>query len=309
MTNQLTHLLTKAANAGTFTQPAFTSVVSREAIWTGCLAAALVVVTWSATWLVSRHESLETRRFWRMTFRHLGAIAFVVGLILIWRHQLQNGVVALGAALAGLLVTLRENWLSLCAFWVRVGRRHYGLDDFIEIDGVRGRVLNVTWLSTVVAEVGPGRDGLSYSGRVVNIPNYRTLLAPLYVENLTGEYSAHMLNVLLPAGTDVLKAESLLLEAAMNVCGPFLADAALHMLRVQLEQAMDTPSVEPKVLMHIGDYGLVTLSVRIVAKAGEKQNLEQAILREFFARSGEAHWPGQPVHSLPSARRCTRKSR
>jgi hypothetical protein len=267
--------------------------VSREVIWSGCLAALLVVVTWSATWLISRHESLETRRFWRLTFRHLGTLAFVIGLTLIWRHQLRDVVVALGAALAGLLVTLRENWLSLVAFWLRIGRRHYGLDDFIAIDGVRGRVLNVTWLTTVVAEVGPEPDGLSYTGRVVHIPNFRTLLAPLHVENLTGSYSAHIFQLILPAGTDIPKAAHLLLDAARRVCEPFLEEASKHMDHVQNDQALDTPSVEPKVLMQTSPYGLVTLSVRIVAKSQEKQRLEQAILRDFFERSGEANWPGQ----------------
>ncbi|MEX3983731.1 hypothetical protein AB4Y45_32635 [Paraburkholderia sp. EG287A] len=277
--------------------------VRLEFVSTAALAAVLVVLTWCATWLVSRHESMETRRFWRLTFRHLATLAFVVGFFVIWRHQLHNGVVALGAALAGLLVTLRENWLSLVAFWVRIGRRHYGLDDFIEIDGVRGRVLNISWLTTDVAEVGPRRDGLSYTGRVVYIPNYRTLLAPVVVENVTGQYSAHIVSVTMPTGTNVQKAEALLMEVARRACEPFMADAALHMQELELDQAMDTPSVEPKVLIHFDTYGLVILSVRIVAPSTHKQKLEQSILRDFFARAGEANWPGQ------SGRPALRKAR
>lgn len=268
--------------------------VRAATLWSAGLASLLVVLTWAATWLASRHESLETRRFWRMTFRHLAVLAFVIGMAVIWRHQLHNGVVALGAAFAGIFITLRENWMSLVAFWVRVGRRHYGLDDFIEIDGIRGRVLNISWLSTSVAETGPGKDGLSYSGRVAFIPNYRMLLAPLVVENLTGDYSAHLVRVPLPVGTDVLRAEQVLLEAAKTACAPYLEDAARHMDRLRRDEAMDTPSVEPKVLVHVGEEGFITLALRIVAHADQKQKLEQAILRDFFARAGEARWPGQP---------------
>jgi len=304
MASPISHLLTEAARAGAVAQQAVASNVRLEFVSTAALAALLAVLTWCATWLLSRHESMETRRFWRLTFRHLATLAFVIGVFVIWRHQLHNGVVALGAALAGLLVTLRENWLSLVAFWVRIGRRHYGLDDFIEIDGVRGRVLNITWLTTDVAEVGPRLGGLSYTGRVVHIPNYRTLLAPLVVENLTGSYSAHIVSVTLPTGTNVMKAEALLLEAARHACEPFMADAAQHMQEVELDQAMDTPSVEPKVLIHFDAYGLVMLSVRIVSPSPHKQKLEQSILRDFFARAGETDWPGQSTRpALRKARR------
>jgi small-conductance mechanosensitive channel len=260
-----------------------------EALLSAGLALTLVLLTWAATWLASRHKSLETRRFFRMTFRNLAVLAFVVGLLLVWRHQIQNGAVALGAAVAGLMVTLRESWLSLTAFWVRVGRRHYGLDDFIEIAGTRGRVMNITLLSTVVAETGPGS---LYTGRVLHVPNHKMLLEPLCVENLTGAYSAHLMDIVLPAGASVLDAERILLDAANRACAPYLKDAQRHMDQVQHAQAMDTPSVEPKVLIRVGAEGLVTLTVRIVARVAEKQKLEQAILREFFAHAHEARWAG-----------------
>lgn len=188
MTGHLSNLFAKTAHAGTVVQQAFASNVRLEFVSTAALAALLVLLTWCATWLVSRHESMETRRFWRLTFRHLGTLAFVIGLFVIWRHQLHNGVVALGAALAGLLVTLRENWLSLVAFWVRIGRRHYSLDDFIEIDGVRGRVLNISWLTTDVAE----------SGRAVtDCP----IQAVLCMSRTTGRFSRRWLSRTSPGST------------------------------------------------------------------------------------------------------------
>lgn len=292
-------LLADATAAACVPAPA-APTLQTEALLSAGLALTLVLLTWAVTWFASRHKSLETRRFWKITARNLAVLAFAIGLLLVWRHELQSGAVALGAAVAGLMVTLRESWLSLFAFWIRMGRRHYSLDDFIEVDGVHGRVVNITLLTTVVAETGPGRN-LSYTGRVLHIPNFRMLLGSLSVENLTGEFSAHLINVTLPVEVSVLGAEQILQAAADRACAHYLKDAQKHMDLVQHAQAMDTPSVEPKVLIQVGAEGLVTLTLRIVARVPEKQKLEQAILREFFAHVGEANWTGQrgQVETVP----------
>lgn len=72
--------------------------IQSEIVWTAALAGFLVALSYAGTWAMSHKESLEKQRFWRLTFRHLGAIAFATGAILIWRHQLHMGIVALGAA-------------------------------------------------------------------------------------------------------------------------------------------------------------------------------------------------------------------
>jgi len=269
----------------------FLGTLQDEVMLTVGLAGALTLATYGGTWAVSRQQSLENQRFWRLTFRHLAALAFAVSMVIIWRHQLQSSVVALGAALAGVMLTLRENWLSLAAFWVRIGRRHYGLDDFIEVDGIRGRVLDITWLTTVLAETGPGANGLAYSGRVVHVPNYRTLLVPLFVENLTGNFSAHLVTIPLPPGADAVQAEQRLLAAATAHCTGFSEAAEAHMSALQRDEALDTPSVRPKTHIRVGEEGALTLVLRIVVPVADRLRVEQDILREFLSTATAAEWP------------------
>lgn len=259
------------------------------------LSATLVVVLLTlatvATAMLSRNQPMEIKRFWRLTFRHVAAIAVVVGLMFIWRKELHAVIVALGAATAAIFLAFRESLQSMAAFWMRVGRRHYGLDDFIEVDGIRGRVLDITWLTTVLAETGPGKDGLAYSGRVVHVPNSRIMLRPLFVDNLTGEYSAHLIHVHLPDGANPLKAEKVLQDAANRACAPYVVEAANHMRGLQRAQALDTPSVEPKIQLRIEEEGMVTLVLRIVVPFTEKMRLEQTILHEFLYMADNEAWP------------------
>lgn len=266
-------------------------LLHREAAYTAVLACTLLGLASLSAWVMSRNQSRETQRFWRLTFRHVAALGFTLGLGIIWKAELQSVLVALGAATAGFLVAFRETWLSLLAFWMRFVRRQYNLHDFIEVDGVRGKVIDITWLYTVVAESVPGKTGTLYSGKVVHIPNNRMLLAPLTVDNLTDEYTLHIVTVALPKGAKPLVAERILLSVAKNHCAPYFDEAKKHMKLLEQEKALEISSVEPKAFLSVGEDSMVTLRIRIVVPEGARSRLTQAILHDFFEQVGEDGWP------------------
>lgn len=265
--------------------------IHREAAYTAVLAVVLLCMAAAATWVMSRSQTRETERFWQLTFRHIAAIGFVLGLGVIWKSELQAVFLALGAATAGFLLAFRENWLSLLAFWTRVIKRQYSLNDFIEVDGVRGKVIDITWLTTIVAESVPGRGGTIYSGKVVHIPNNRMLLSPLTVDNLTDEYTLHIITVPLPKGVRPLAAEKVLLDVAHRHCAPYFEEARKHMRLLEKEKALEITWVEPRAFLSIGEEGAVTIRVRITVPAALSGKLHQDILHEFFERAPEEAWP------------------
>lgn len=263
----------------------------REAAYTAVLAGTLLCLASGAAWVMSHNQNRETQRFWRLTFRHVAALGFTLGLGIIWKAELQSVLVALGAATAGFLVAFRETWLSLLAFWMRFVRRQYNLHDFIEVDGVRGKVIDITWLYTVVAESVPGKTGTLYSGKVVHIPNNRMLLAPLTVDNLTDEYTLHIVTVALPKGAKPLAAEKVLLTVAKVHCAPYFDEARKHMKLLEQEKALEISSVEPKSFLSIGEDSAVTIRVRIIVPEEARSRLNQCILHDFFAQVDDEGWP------------------
>jgi small-conductance mechanosensitive channel len=262
-----------------------------EATYTAILALVLLCLASTAAWVMSRNQPRETQRFWQLTFRHIAAICFMLGLGVIWRAELHSVFIALGAATAGFLLAFRESWLSLLAFWTRVIKHQYSLNDFIEVDGVRGKVIDITWLTTVVAESVPGRDGTLFSGKVVHIPNNRMLLNTLTVDNLTDEYTLHIVTLPLPKGARPAAAERLLLDIANRHCAPYIEDARKHINLLVQETALEIASVEPRTFLSVGDEGAVTIRVRITVPHAERGKLQQAILHEFFEKADSKAWP------------------
>ncbi|KVP16950.1 hypothetical protein WJ84_01360 [Burkholderia ubonensis] len=266
----------------------------REATYTAVLALVLLCLASGAAWVMSRNQSRETQRFWQLTFRHIAAICFMFGLGFIWKTELQSVFLALGAATAGFLLAFRESWLSLLAFWLRVIKRQYSLNDFIEVDGVRGKVIDITWMTTIVAESVPGKGGTIYSGKVVHIPNNRMLLEPLTVDNLTDEYTLHIMTLPLPKGARPLAVEKVLLEVANRHCAPYFKEARKHMKLLEQEKALEIASVEPRTFLSVGEEGAVTIRMRITVPQADSGRLHQAILHEFFEKVDEKAWPLVP---------------
>lgn len=264
-----------------------------QAEWfqTVLLALVLAGIARGATAAVQRRSNSANMRFWSLTFRNCATAAFVFGAGIIWIAELQAVLVALGAAAAGFLIGFKEQWQSLLAFWVRVLKRHYGLNDIIEVDGVRGRVLDITWLTTSLAEIGAGKDELAYSGRIVHLPNAKLLMANLVVENVTGAYAIHTFEVPLPRHASALRAEALLAEIAHNHCQQLYPAAEAHMRAQQRLHGLEAPDVKPRTRLHIESEGRIVVLVRIVAPVREKARLEQAIIRELLEKADAKTWP------------------
>lgn len=270
-----------------------------EATQTAILAALLLAGSMVASRTLARNQTPETQRFWRLALRNLAVLGLLLGSIVIWKTELRSVFLALGAATAAVFLTFRESWLSVLAFWVQLVKRPYSLNDFIEIDGVRGRVIDITWLSTVLAETVPGKGGTIYSGKVVHIPNNRMLMTPLTVDNLTEEYTLHVLTVPLPSGAKPLVAEKLLLEVARRVCEPFYEQARESMKTLEKEKALEISSVEPKTYLSIDEDSSVTVRLRIIVPSEMRSKLHQDILHGFFAVVTADAWPERLPHASP----------
>lgn len=240
--------------------------------------------------VISRNQPLETKRFWQLTTRNVSVVIAVIALAAIWRTELQSVMVALGAAAVGIFLTFREAWLSMLSFWVRMVKRHYSVGDYIEIDGMRGRVLDITWMHTVLAETGAGQEAMPFTGRQIQVPNNRMLLSSLYVQNLTGAFTPHVVTFHLPLGAPVLVVESLILNLAVAHCEPFRLQAIEHMANFQQNHLIEAPSTEPKVNIVMVSEGFVSMHLRIVVPSKEKMKIGQAIMHDFFRQINLPCW-------------------
>lgn len=221
---------------------------------------------------------VDKRRKYSVNIRNALIFTFLFGAIFIWASEIRTFAVSLVALAVAMVIATKELILCILGAIFRTGTNAHGVGDVIEVNGVRGQVIDQTLLGTTVMEVISSQ----YTGRSVTFPNSIMLTLPTYNESYIGRFTVKMLTVPVASDTDWQYAEQLLLEAAQAECAPFLEEVRHHMQHMEGRYGISTPSPEPKVLVTLPAPEVIHLLLRFPTPDHARDRLEQAILRRFL---------------------------
>lgn len=206
----------------------------------------------------------------------------LVGLVVIWAHELQAFAVSLVAVAAALVLATKELLLCWSGAALRVGGKVYSVGDRIQIAGHRGVVLDHDIFATKLLEIGPGQSSHLYTGRVTVFPNSLLFTNALVKENPGQEYGLYVLAIPLKDTDDWRDAERRLLGAAKAECSLFMEEAVRHMKLLEQTNLLEAPSPEPRITLQVVEAGHVQLVLRFPAPDRGRSRIEQAILRRYL---------------------------
>jgi len=166
--------------------------------------------------------TMEAKRRWIVSVRNTMVFAILVGLFVIWAHELQAFAVSLVALAAAFVLATKELILCWSGAALRVGGKVYSVGDRIQIAGHRGVVLDHDIFATKLLEIGPGQASHLYTGRVTVFPNSLLFTNALVKENPGQEYGLYILVVPLRDEDDWRDAERYLFDAAKAECSSFM---------------------------------------------------------------------------------------
>jgi small-conductance mechanosensitive channel len=226
--------------------------------------------------------SMESKRRWVVTARNSVVFAFLLGLVIIWAHELQAFAVSIVALAAAMVLATKELILCWSGAALRMGGKVYAVGDRIQIAGHRGVVLDHDVFATKLLEIGPGQSAHLYTGRVTIFPNSLLFTNPLVKENPEQEYGLYTLIVPVKHDEDWQQAERTLLEAAKLECAPFMDEAARQMKLLEKANLLEAPSPEPRITIQVPEFGKIHLILRFPAPDRGRSRIEQAILRRYL---------------------------
>lgn len=228
--------------------------------------------------------SSQMRRRWIVITRNLSVLLFLFFAIIVWAAELRTFALSLVAVAAAIVLATKELLLCISGSILRSTSDIYSIGDRIEINDLRGDVVDFSLFTTTLLEVGPGDTSHQHTGRAVVIPNSLLLSHPVLNETYTDEYVLHTMTVPLRGDDDWHQAETSLLEAAREECAPFMADARKHFERINRETGLEPPKTDPRVSVQVPEPGRIDLLLRVPVPARRKGRVEQAILRRFLDR-------------------------
>ena len=243
------------------------------------IAARALIVRWIAG---NPALSMESKRRWVVTTRNSVVFAFLIGLVIIWAHELQAFAVSLVALAAAMVLAIKELILCWSGAALRVGGKVYAVGDRIQIAGHRGVVLDHDMFATKLLEIGPGQSAHLYTGRVTVFPNSLLFTNPLVKENPEQDYGLYTVVVPIKHEDNWHRSERILLEAAKVECAPFMEEAVRQMKLLEQANLLEAPSPEPRITIQLPESGKINLVLRFPAPDRGRSRIEQAILRRYL---------------------------
>ena len=130
------------------------------------------IIKWIVKNIYSHMPVSDKKKFFRNRKSKIiiTVISFVV-ILLIWGEKL-NGIITLVSFIsAGVTIAIREIIFNFFAGIYINMRKPFDVEDRVEIDEIKGDVINTHALSFEMLEIGERNEGEQSTGRIVHIPN------------------------------------------------------------------------------------------------------------------------------------------
>lgn len=255
-------------------------------IWTALAFLVFAILRFIVNRFILKHNfaNTEIRRRVLVTVRNTFIALLIISVSLIWFAHIRNLAISLAAIAVACVIATKELILCLTGSLMQSFTQTFKLSDRIEINNIRGDVIDMGLTSTTLLEISASHQ---YTGRAVVIPNSMFFTYPVVNETYFDSYILHIFIVPFSRDANWAVSEKLLSEAATEICSEYLDAARKHIETVNRKLGLEVPSVEPRTNIQIVDKDTLNILVRVPVPSGKKGRIEQSILRRYFEKLGE----------------------
>ncbi|XXQ69506.1 mechanosensitive ion channel domain-containing protein [Neisseriaceae bacterium B1] len=260
--------------------------IKREWIYSLLIVIAIIVLrSMLLRWHFHRHHhdwDIEAKRRAVVASRNVALILSVFGLMLVWATQIQTFALSMVALAAATVLATKELIMCLSGSLLRMVTKQYSVGDYIEINNIRGRVVDINLLNTLMMQIGPNALVGQLSGKTISFPNSLLLSFPVQRDNILWHYVVHTFDIPVPIHLDSDAIVPKLWEVLESRCAPYSAEIALYLEEVQAQKLFITPAAQPRISRVPHDDKVYQLVIRFASPVAKRLEIQQAVLDEFI---------------------------
>jgi small-conductance mechanosensitive channel len=275
----------------------------RKLLLTIAFIALVLLIGWAIRQLLRLF--IGSRSGTRFHFWAKQAVSLAVALILlfgiasIWFDNPERLATAIGLIGAGIAFALQRVITAVAGYFVILRGKTFNVGDRIVMGGVRGDVVNLSFMQTQIMEMGqppqvnPGTEpamwvhSRQFTGRIVTVTNDKVFDEPVY--NYTHEFPYIWDEMRVPVRyqDDRAKAQQILLDAAQRHAATGDKIGKDEITRLHERFGIVVGDVDPRVYWRITDNWL-ELTVRFLAPDHGIRDIKDRMSRDILAGLDEA---------------------
>ncbi len=231
-------------------------------------------------------QASETRYRVRKFITVIGYVIVVLTLSIVFNDRLGGLTVALGVAGAGIAFALQEVIASFAGWFAISFAGFYDPGDRVEVGGIRGDVIDVSFLRTTLMEIGEWVHGDLYTGRLVRVANSFVFKAPVY--NYSGDFPFLWDEITVPVkyGSDHRLARKILVNIANELVGDYAKTAASIWANFSRKFILEDAATHPMVSLVAND-NWMEFTVRYIVDFKKRRFTKDALFTMILDKFDE----------------------
>ena len=221
--------------------------------------------------------SSEQRYRWRKLsgWITLGLALALIGPI--WIGGLSNLLTYFGLLSAGLAIALKDPVTHLAGWLFILARKPFAVGDRIEIDGLKGDVVDLRILAFSMMEIGNRVGAEQSSGRLVHVPNGRVLQSPIFNYSQGFGHLWNEIDVLVTFESDWRRAKTIIERIVEAEAGTAPADAESQLRHASSRFLIAAGTLTPKVYTWLDASGIGLTARYLVPVRGRRGSEERVV--------------------------------
>jgi small-conductance mechanosensitive channel len=210
----------------------------------------------------------------------IGYILLVILSFSFFTGNIKDFTVIIGLFTAGIAFTLQELILSIAGsvyiFMVKV----YQPGDRIEINGIKGDVIDVDSVYTTMMEIGEWVTSDNYSGRIVKLSNAFVFKGPIYNYSKDFPFIWDEFNLPIRYGSDIELAKSIIIKIATKVLSKYTINSKKQWKEVVNKYYIEDAIVDPTLAITITD-NWIQFNIRYIVDYKKRRLTKHALNDEI----------------------------
>lgn len=182
-----------------------------------------------------------------------GYFLVIILSITYFTGNIKDFALAIGLLTAGITITLQELILSIAGsiyiFFIKV----YKPGDRIEINGIKGDVIDIDSVYTTMMEIGEWVSSDNYSGRIVKLSNAFVFKGPVYNYSRDFPFIWDEFNLPIRYGSDVALAKEIIIKIASDLLADYVTESIAQWKKVVDRYYIEDANVEPTLAITMTD--------------------------------------------------------
>jgi len=230
------------------------------------------------------------QRRWITSIRYVLFFLLLVGLVLIWAPQLRTFALSLTAVAVALVVATKELILCFTGSFMRASSRFFSVGDWIEVNGIRGEVVDHNLFVTTLQELDGGPHAFHYSGRTAVVANSAFFANPVRNLSFLKDHLFYSFAITVDPAVDIFAHRARIRDIVERHYAPLRPQAAHVNAQIERRAGVDLLDPEVRIRFSTTDLGKYRITITLFCPSARAEELETEIVCDLMAEL-RAHTP------------------